>query len=500
MSSKRVSVTIGKNKYECLYVKVVGEDANDLRLTSTNNDGEIEFKLGETSIKNDPDFEYKPLLKLLPNDGSMTKLAANHFISDPFVLIRLWKKKLDNRILSLQIDPRTKSIIEKNVQVIDIVKLMDATVEISKSKQESYQPASSKNNQGTSTGASTSIDANISGIKTTIQYLTNFFKQQYPQFKVQMESNDSATTLLQALAKGVKVLLEDVKKSKDQPYNVSSIGDINTDNSQKQQRYEELVRKHEEDTQTINRLTEDLHKQGADYKKLEQEHESLLENQLKTEDNIARLNRELEVAKKLSIDVKGETLQAMEALINDLEKGQYLFDCKKAITVDDSYLITLAQQIEQKISSIQFDSLTNLRKTLKDLLREELKDPSGLFNKIGRYVAYAHLSFMIEGREEGMKLVPSRVTSIYNKAINILIPLGFQLIIPQLFVETLSDGDYEDVTGQEGAVSELASMCPLLNEHKERIDRKQRMQVIVDISQIGFIEDGIVVEKTKVLI
>ena len=85
----------------------------------------------------------------------------------------------------------------------------------------------------------------------------------------------------------------------------------------------------------------------------------------------------------------------------------------------------------------------------------------------------------------------------------LLIPLGFQQILPQLFVETMDDGIdyYEDVTmSHDAPVSNLEILCPSLRQHKEKVDREQRMSVIKDIAQLGFMEDGVIVKKTKVLL
>jgi hypothetical protein len=49
-------------------------------------------------------------------------------------------------------------------------------------------------------------------------------------------------------------------------------------------------------------------------------------------------------------------------------------------------------------------------------------------------------------------------------------------------------------------VSVLEQLCPSLGQHKEKVDREQNMQVIKDIAHLGFMEDGEVIEKTKILL
>lgn len=197
-----------------------------------------------------------------------------------------------------------------------------------------------------------------------------------------------------------------------------------------------------------------------------------------------------------NIDIKGELVSLLDLLIEDLSQGGYIFNSNGEL-VDDTFLINKAKELQKKINAVDKPSTKELREEFKRILRNELDDKKGFFSKLACYVAYARLPFMIEPHDKGMFLRPMRVFSIYNKAASILMSYGFCQIIPQLFVETLQDGDYIDVTGQ--AYSSLADMCPQLDQHKEKVDREQKEGVIKDIAKVGYYEEGRLV-KTEVIV
>lgn len=139
------------------------------------------------------------------------------------------------------------------------------------------------------------------------------------------------------------------------------------------------------------------------------------------------------------------------------------------------------------------------RIAIQKVLISEIIIEESVVNSLCRLFAYSNLAFMTDmKREYGVRLRRKNIHEVYETLENLYIQFGIKFQIPPLFVMESKDGDYENVTGQ--AYSELGNLCPNVSNHCDNIDSDMRLKdIIVDIDKIGFIKDGIVQSKARIL-
>ena len=139
------------------------------------------------------------------------------------------------------------------------------------------------------------------------------------------------------------------------------------------------------------------------------------------------------------------------------------------------------------------------RIAIQKVLISEIVIDESVVNSLCRLFAYSNLAFMTDlKREYGVRLRRKNVHEVYETLENLYIQFGIKFQIPPLFVMESKDGDYENVTGQ--AYSELGNLCPNVSNHCDNIDSDMRLKdIIVDIDKIGYIKDGIVQSKARIL-
>ena len=139
------------------------------------------------------------------------------------------------------------------------------------------------------------------------------------------------------------------------------------------------------------------------------------------------------------------------------------------------------------------------RIAIQKVLISEIIIEESVVNSLCRLFAYSNLAFMTDmKREYGVRLRRKNIHEVYEALENLYIQFGIKFQIPPLFIMESKDGDYENVTGQ--AYSELGNLCPNVSNHCDNIDSDMRLKdIIVDIDKIGFIKDGIVQSKARIL-
>lgn len=139
------------------------------------------------------------------------------------------------------------------------------------------------------------------------------------------------------------------------------------------------------------------------------------------------------------------------------------------------------------------------RIAIQKVLISEIVIDESVVNSLCRLFAYSNLAFMTDlKREYGVRLRRKNIHEVYETLENLYIQFGIKFQIPPLFVMESKDGDYENVTGQ--AYSELGNLCPNVSNHCDNIDSDMRLKdIIVDIDKIGYIKDGIVQSKARIL-
>ena len=464
------SVTINNKEYECLLVKTASNRSGQLKAEAVGDVVKIVVDNKEpmnTSLS-------KEIMSLLPEDRKLTALSKNYYVSNAYTFVRLYIRKDLERILALEekqggwIQKAQSNIVDDAMDKIspesDDSSIKQSTIGNINHNRKEISDSANKN--------STSIqnDYNVK-LRELIQKVNNT-ESNMSEYILNSNSTDM---LIEVLKKGIDALL-----NKEQQTPIVSVP----------------LEQPEPDSREIDNLRRQL-------RELANEKDNAIEQNAANEEKLRQLQEQLRRAKDDVIDVKEETVKALDLVIAELEKGCYQIDCENGEPKDDVYLVTQLKEIGEELQAVPDDNALQVRKALKDILRHHLKESDDVMNKLGSLMAYGMIPFMIEPREKGIFINPERIRAIYNKLELLLIPLGFQQILPQLFVETMNDGveNYEDVTGQQDApVSVLEQLCPSLGQHKEKVDREQCMQVIKDIAHLGFMEDGEVIEKTKILL
>jgi len=461
------SVTINNKEYECLLVKTASNRSGQLKAEAVGDVVKIVVDNKEpmnTSLS-------KEIMSLLPEDRKLTALSKNYYVSNAYTFVRLYIKQDQERILALE-EKQGGWFQEARYNIVD-----DAMKKIYPQSDDSIKQSTVGNINHNRKEISDSANKNTTSIKNdyNVKLLELIQKVNKTESNMSEYMSNSTDMLIEVLKKGIDALLK-----KEQQTPTVSVP----------------LEQPEPDTREIDNLRRQL-------RELANEKDIAIEQNAANEEKLRQLQEQLRRAKDDVIDVKEETVKALDLVIAELEKGSYQIDCENGNPKDDVYLVTQLKEIGNELQAVPDDNALQVRKALKDILRHHLKESDDVMNKLGCLMAYGMIPFMIEPREKGIYINSERIRAIYNKLEMFLIPLGFQQILPQLFVDTMNDGidNYEDVTGKlDAPVSVLEQLCPSLGQHKEKVDREQNMQVIKDIAHLGFMEDGEVIEKTKILL
>lgn len=421
------------------------------------------------------------LKKIVKEQLTLTAISDKYFVSDIYQFIAAAKKMQSKNIIAYF--QRGRAVTPKaDLRINEIYNYIKPDVVGDNQYQTSG--SSSQSNQ---------VNSNIQESDSTKKALQEIATLLHDKYHIQMNNTEQIDLLLKAIKAGIEQLAE--KNSSTVP---AQTAPSNNANMQKQlteasKLASDNKRMYEDAKKRLDELQNDAEKANA---KLTETTNALNEKIRQIEAEKQKLEVENKQLKSGGIDIKGEIISAVDALANDLEKGGYMFNFD-GTQVDNSFLVQQAGFLRDTFNNCTAQSSNELREKFKDIIRKELKNKSSLFTKLAQYMVYSRLPFMIEPHENCKNFIPTRVMSIYNKVVAIIAPYGFSQVTPMLFVETVGDGEYVDITGQ--SVSELASMCPLLAQHKEMVDRDNKSKVLTDVVKIGFSENGNVIEKAEVL-
>lgn len=145
------------------------------------------------------------------------------------------------------------------------------------------------------------------------------------------------------------------------------------------------------------------------------------------------------------------------------------------------------------------DSPVKIKTAIQHFIELELRDNNSIINLIAHYYAYSRLAFMTDkNRQYGIYFDRKLLSELFFWLEKMLGDFGFQLVIPTLFSERLLEGPYENCTGKE--YGDLDNICPQSVNYKENISNPDKSDIIIDVIQAGYIKDGEVVSKAKVII
>lgn len=153
-----------------------------------------------------------------------------------------------------------------------------------------------------------------------------------------------------------------------------------------------------------------------------------------------------------------------------------------------------------KALSISNESIpVDTRKTIQQILIQELIVENSPINTVCRYYAYSRLPFMTDtSREYGITFNRKNMSELFHAVETLYVQFGINLIIPDLFVAGFEEGNFENLTGQ--TYGDLDNLCQNSRNHFDNIDSKVKpSNVIVDVINVGYTVDSRVERIASVL-
>ena len=480
-------------KYECILVWANSYDYTSVQLKEEPDSGRLKAFV-DGNADGYPCNITSDFLRLLPEDGMLMGLTSKYFVSNIYDFLRMCKQGRGERVMVLKMKGSIFTLALNELNLKNVVKEIAVNV-----------PEPTKGNQISTPSPAMGNGSNDGELKKKLtEWARTVFKNDKDM--KEFERLNSTDMMIEALRNGIQQMMEEYSKRNsgsaqklETPKPVESQAEaLKADDCQKDDEIKKLNEAKAVQDDIIDEQTTkitDLNASVAEYKN----------KAIGLQRNISELNQMVSQLQANSYDLKTETIQSLDALKAELEKGNYIFDCNSLQPNNDLYLITHVDMLKQNIADgVKAAGLTEQRQELRNVLSRHLSDPDAVLNKLAMYYAYSRLPFMTEARSErGSFLNAARMSIIYNKVLAVLVPLGMMQIVPQLFVETVEEGagSYENVTGQNDAsVSLLTIMCPSLKQFTDKLYKREGVQVIKDIATIGYAVDGEIKEKTKILI
>lgn len=178
-----------------------------------------------------------------------------------------------------------------------------------------------------------------------------------------------------------------------------------------------------------------------------------------------------------------------------MTKGDFIVSCDDE---SERQCKTLAEKVWRPLIDLkdelaeadkpEFGTVDMLVEAWYKVIKAHLDEPSEL-TRIAQWYAYSLVPFMGDSeRTEGIRINRSKMKSIYVLAGELLSMVGIRFDLPSLYVENLEDAsDYENVTGQRQLNIEY--MCPTARNHKEKIDLSDTESIIIDVVEVGYVDN-----------
>lgn len=136
---------------------------------------------------------------------------------------------------------------------------------------------------------------------------------------------------------------------------------------------------------------------------------------------------------------------------------------------------------------------------VQDIIEEDITNEYGLTNVLSRYYSYSCLPFMTDqAREYGMRIDHESMMCAYNALSHLANRFGLQLIVPNLFADRISDGEYKDCTGEN--YGDLENLCPGVANYVLEISNSDKQNYITDLVRVGYKKDYKVKQKAMVIV
>lgn len=205
--------------------------------------------------------------------------------------------------------------------------------------------------------------------------------------------------------------------------------------------------------------------------------------------------------------MRSEMLDVLNEDINDIQKsiaGTFIRPCdislKSQSDDNQSLLRDSFKKFEKRLQdTITINNHEELYKEVQKIIEEDIVNEYGLTNVLTRYYAYSCLPFMTDqAREYGMRIDHESMMFAYNALNHLTNRFGLQLIVPNLFADRITDGEYKDCTGEK--YGDLENMCPGVANYVLEINNSDKQHYITDLVRVGYKENYEVKLKAMVIV
>lgn len=205
--------------------------------------------------------------------------------------------------------------------------------------------------------------------------------------------------------------------------------------------------------------------------------------------------------------MRSEMLDVLNEDINDIQKsiaGTFIRPCdislKSQSDDNQSLLRDSFKKFEKRLQDTKtISSHEELYNEVQKIIEEDIVNEYGLTNVLARYYAYSCLPFMTDqAREYGMRIGHESMMLAYNALDHLTNRFGLQLIVPNLFADRITDGEYKDCTGEK--YGDLENMCPGVANYVLGISNSDKQHYITDLVRVGYKKNYEVKQKAMVIV
>ena len=167
---------------------------------------------------------------------------------------------------------------------------------------------------------------------------------------------------------------------------------------------------------------------------------------------------------------------------------------------NQSLLRDAFKKFEKRLQDTKtISSYDELYHEVQKIIEEDIVNEYGLINVLARYYAYSCLPFMTDqAREYGMRIDHESMMFAYNALNHLTNIFGLQLIVPNLFADRITDGEYKDCTGEK--YGDLENMCPGVANYVLEISNSDKQHYITDLVRVGYKKNYEVKLKAMVIV
>ena len=199
--------------------------------------------------------------------------------------------------------------------------------------------------------------------------------------------------------------------------------------------------------------------------------------------------------------------EVMKKDIDDIQAsiaGPFIRPCdmtlKPQCDENQSLLREAFKKFSMKLQATEaIGNYAELYHKVQDIIEEDITNEYGLTNVLSRYYSYSCLPFMTDqAREYGMRIDHESMMCAYNALSHLANRFGLQLIVPNLFADRISDGEYKDCTGEN--YGDLENLCPGVANYVLEISNSDKQNYITDLVRVGYKKDYKVKQKAMVIV